>query len=112
LDKTPEFQVSSKYKVEGERKKAFNTGLRKFILHNFDTEKVQKNTEPGSHRIDSQFTIDKYGEIRNVKVHASNQVSENETKRVINSLPTMIPGERDGEAVNVIYGIPIRFNVR
>jgi len=55
------------------------------------------------------FKINKEGEIIEVKSRGSHPELEAEAKRVIEGLPTMIPGEHNGQKVRVSYALPIVF---
>lgn len=127
LDETAEFREGSEYKVEGDPEKAFNTGMKQFIMDNFDTDKAAsasktdsqrignqsvKEAIRGTQRIDAQFIIDKNGNISEVKVRAPHETLKEEAKRVINSLPQLKPGKKDGKVVSVTYTIPIRLHIR
>lgn len=127
LDETAEFREGSEYKVEGDPEKAFNTGMKQFIMDNFDTDKAAsasktdsqrignqsvKEAITGTQRIDAQFIIDKNGNISEVKVRAPHETLKEEAKRVINSLPQLKPGKKDGKVVSVTYTIPIRLHIR
>jgi protein TonB len=58
------------------------------------------------------FTIDKNGEISDVRARAPHKRLEEEAKRIIyRYLPKVIPGKQKGKAVAVKYSLPIVFNV-
>ena len=58
-----------------------------------------------------QFRIDETGNIQDIKARAPHADLEKEAKRVIASIPTMIPGEQNGKPVSVMYSLPIAFKV-
>jgi len=61
-----------------------------------------------------RYNISAEGEVygtRVVKGIEGGELLEKESIRVIRSLPKMVPGKQNGQAVNVTYTIPIRFNL-
>ncbi len=81
------------------------------IIKNFDTGRVQDFAASGINRINVQFTVDDKGFITDVKARAANAQLENEAKRVINTIPQMQPGIKQGKKVRVIYAQPILFKI-
>jgi hypothetical protein len=67
--------------------------------------------QAGVKRIFVMFTIDKEGNITDVKARAPHKALQEEAIRVINLLPKMIPGKQKGENVGVKYSLPIAFKV-
>jgi len=82
--------------------------ITKFVSSNFDTS-LSKNLglESGKKRVYVQFTIDKTGEIVDVRARGPHTDLEEEAVRVISSLPQMQPGEENGKKVGVKYTLPI-----
>ena len=58
-----------------------------------------------------RFAITKEGTIDNIQARASSPELEAEGKRVVALLPKMKPGENDGKPVDVLYSLPIIFQV-
>jgi tetratricopeptide (TPR) repeat protein len=56
------------------------------------------------------YTIGTEGEIVKIDARSSNKFLTLEAKRVIYTIPKMIPGESDGNKVNVTYQVPITYN--
>lgn len=80
--------------------------------HVSDTFKIpEHDLPPGRVRISVQFMIDKTGKIKEIKARGPSPELEKEAINTIKSLPEFIPGEQDGEKVNVLYGLPINFVV-
>jgi hypothetical protein len=100
------------YTCEGlsadELKKCTNEFINSHVNQNFDTSKFS-DLEPKRYRVIVQFKIDKTGRVTDIKTRGPSVEMEKEAQKVIESLPQMIPGEVDGEAVNVLYGLPINF---
>ena len=61
-------------------------------------------------RVIVRFVVDKTGKVREVKIMQSiHPLLDQEAVRVIKAMPSWIPGEKDGKAVNVYYTLPVRF---
>ena len=58
-----------------------------------------------------QFTIDKTGQIKNVRARGPHASLEQEAVRVIHTLPKMIPAEQEGKKVAVKYTLPITIKI-
>ena len=62
--------------------------------------------------ISKEFTlIDDKGNVVDVVARAPDSKLEREAQRVINKLPRMTPGRQGDMPVEVIYTIPIKFNI-
>jgi protein TonB len=66
----------------------------------------------GRQRINTQFTVDKNGNITDIKISGPHHVLETEAKRVINKIPKMEPGLQGNVPVGVIYTLPIVYDAR
>ena len=89
-----------------------DSGIKLFAKQNFNTGLANELKLSGFQRITSAFTIDKNGNIINIRVRASHPQLEDEAIRVINLLPKMEPGRQNGKAVSVSYLLPIIFKVQ
>jgi hypothetical protein len=85
--------ISKKAKEVGLRETAKNLGFQ------------------GVKRVYVQFTISTLGEIINVKARAPHPELQQKAETIIEQLPEMIPGQHRGEAVNVVYSLPITFKI-
>lgn len=94
-----------------EAKKCFSQKISKFVGSNFNTDLAEENGLTGMHRIYVQFKISKDGQITDVKSRSKHSFLEDEAERVIKSLPQMKPGENKGQKVDVLYSMPISFNI-
>jgi hypothetical protein len=94
-----------------EKKACFSEKLTKYIVNNFDTSVADNSNLTGNTRFVVQFKINKVGIVQDVSVRAPLPELEREAKRVINQLPKMKPGTQKGEAVNVMYSLPIVFKI-
>ncbi len=110
VDKTPTFTDCEGTKEE--LKDCLNKGIQQHVAINFNSE-ITKNLglSSGIKKIYVQFKILKNGAVEILGARAPHQDLEEEARRVVNSLPKMIPGEHNGKPVNVTYMLPISFNV-
>ena len=65
----------------------------------------------GIQQIYVQFKIDKTGNITNVQARAPHPKLKQEAVKTITALPKMTPGKQRGQAVGVLYSLPIRFQI-
>ncbi|WP_084203393.1 energy transducer TonB [Psychroserpens damuponensis] len=63
-------------------------------------------------RIYTQFTIDDSGLVITILVRAAHKFFEKEAKRVIELLPQFTPGKYHGDTIEIIYNLPIIFNIQ
>lgn len=97
-----------------EQMPGFPNGERE--LFKFLTENIQVPTEIQQRgingRVVSQFVVNSDGSISDIKIIRSlDPLLDVEVVRVIESMPKWIPGKRNGEAVNVQYTLPVRFQI-
>ena len=92
-------------------KKCFSEKIHNLVSDNFDVNLAKKLHLTGKQRITAMFKIDKNGKITNIKVRASHPDLEKETKRVLQLLPKMTPGEFKYQKVGVLYSLPIIFEI-
>ena len=85
--------------------------IRQFVGENFNTKLANKLEFTGKQRISVQFTINKDGYVADARARAAHPDLETEALRVVSKLPKMIPGEKDGKPVGVIYALPILFEI-
>ncbi|MGQ3679339.1 energy transducer TonB [Tenacibaculum discolor] len=88
-------------------KKCFKDSMQKHFSKNYFPEVF---SEEGIHgRILIQFTIDIYGNPKNIQVVSSkpSKVITNEINRIINKLPQLESGKEKGIPVDVTYSFPI-----
>ncbi len=89
-------------------KKCLQEQIQKHVAIKYNTSLAgDLELEPGKKRVYVQFTIDKNGEIIDVKARGPHAALEEEAVRVVKSLPKMISGEHKGKKVGVKYTLPI-----
>lgn len=111
IEDVPIFKGCEELASNEERKDCMSKKINQFVNKNFNTKEMQKYAEPGINRVIVQFKIDENGNIQKIKSRAANPKLEAEAKRVIAALPQMKPGKQQGKAVNVMYSLPIVFQV-
>ena len=110
IDKAPTFPGCS---GEGkELKDCFNTEIRKYVAKSFNINLAKSLGLKRKQKIYIKFKITKAGTVEIMGARAPKKELEEEAKRVVNSLPKMIPGEYQGKTVNVTYMLPITFDVQ
>ena len=97
--------------AEDKIKECTDSGIKLFAKQNFNTRLANELNLTGYQRITSAFTINKNGDIVNIRARAPHPQLEDEAIRVINLIPKMEPGRQNGEAVSVSYLLPIIFKV-
>ena len=96
-----------------ELKDCFTQKVTEFFGKRFDINLASElGLEPGKKKLFVIFTINKLGNIVNVRARGPHPRLEKEVVEIINALPTMTPGKQRGTPVGVSYSIPITFEVR
>jgi len=108
LDTFPAFNSSTNEKRTIE---VFSNEIKAFVSKNFDTTIGKKMGLSGVYRIYSRFEIDKEGRIQDLKIRAPYPKLEEETNRVITSIPKLIPGTYNNQPVRTLYTLPIVFKI-
>jgi len=94
-----------------EMKSCMSKEITVFVGENFNTKVDGYEKMSGKQRIWVLFKIDRSGMVTGVKARAAFPALEQEAIRVISSLPQMEPGMQEGKTVNVIYSLPIVFEI-
>lgn len=109
IEKTPIFPNCENAE---DSKLCFQESVQEHIIKKYNTSLANGlGLEPGKKKVYVQFTIDKEGNVSEVKARGPHQTLEDEAIRVINMLPKMIPGEYNGKKVGVTYTLPITLTV-
>lgn len=86
--------------------------INSFINKNFRKELLEDLKPNEIHRIYVNFKIDSNGFVTDVIANSHNANLKKEAQRVINNLPTMKPGKQGDRSVDVLYTVPIVFNIQ
>ncbi|WP_417875282.1 energy transducer TonB [Winogradskyella sediminis] len=112
IEMVPVYPGCEKKKNNNERKKCMSDKISKLIGKTFNTDIGSNYGISGRQKISTQFTIDKYGNVTDIKTRGPHPALEKEAYRVINKIPKMQPGLQRHVPVGVIYTLPIVFDVR
>lgn len=94
-----------------ELKACFSQKISAFVGEHFNTKLANTLNLKGQQRISVQFAIDNTGAVTNIKARGPHPELEAEAIRIMELLPQMTPGEQEGKTVNVLYSLPILFQV-
>jgi hypothetical protein len=111
VEHVPVYPGCESLNTNDERKKCMAEHISDFINKSFNTKIGKENGLVGRQRINVMFKIDYQGHIVDVKSRAPHPALEAEAIRVVKSLPKMEPGKQKGKAVNVMYSLPIIFQI-
>ncbi len=113
VQKAPIYPGCEKAKNNSERRKCMSDKIGKLIQRKFDGSDIASNYGlTGKQKINVQFTIDKKGQVTNIKTKSPHPQLDKEAVRVINFIPEMTPGKQNNKDVGVIYNLPIVFQVQ
>lgn len=112
VEVVPVYPGCEKKKTNEDRKKCMSDKITKLVSKRFNTDVASDYGISGLQRIQTQFTVDKNGNITDVKIRTPHPVLEKEAKRVIDKIPSMTPGYQQNKPVGVIYNLPIKFMVK
>jgi len=102
-----EMVIGNKAKVD-----CMSSKIAAFVSKKFRTEDFEDLSGDPIQRIFVQFTIDKNGDVVDIKARSKHTALENEAKRVINKLPEMKPGRQGDSNVDVVYMVPITLQIK
>lgn len=111
IEDVPIFPGCEQYTDNTERKACMSEQLKAFINKEFDTGLATDLGLTGINRIYTSFKIKANGEAEFINARASHPKLKEESRRVIEKLPTMQPGKQRGKPVDVIFALPITFKV-
>ena len=111
VEQVPIFPGCEKLSTNGERKACMSEKISKLVQRKFNTNIGDDLGLSGKQIIHVQFKIDKTGNVADIKTNAKYSQLEEEAKRVITKIPTMVPGKQKDKNVSVMYTLPITFQV-
>ena len=112
IDKIPSFKECQNLGTNDRQKKCVEKRITSFVNKNFNTDSAKQLGLEGRQRIYVGFKIGKDGNVHSAFARAYHPKLEDEAKRVVNALPQFIPGEQEGEKVDVLYSLPILFQIQ
>lgn len=86
--------------------------INSFINRNFRQQVLENLKTNETHRIYVNFKIDSNGYVTDVVANSHDASLKKEGQRVINMLPVMKPGRQGNKDVEVLYTVPIVFNIQ
>ena len=111
LQNAPVFKGCENLSKE-ENKSCFDKKMKQFVQRNFNVELANElGLHSGKHKIQTQFIINKEGNVIDVKIRAPHKRLKKETQRIIKKLPKFKPGKQNNKSVQVRYTLPIAFSV-
>ncbi len=112
IEKSPIYPGCENKGSELAKKKCLMSKVSRFVQNKFNGGLSQDlGLDAGRKKINVQFIIDKNGNATVLRVRGQHKVLEKEALRVVNSLPKMKPGRKNGKTEPVIYNLPIVYNV-
>ncbi len=94
-----------------DKKKCFSEKVNKFVTKKFDTGLAEELGLSGVQRMMAVFKVDVNGKITDVRVRSKNPELSAEFKKVVKSLPQMVPASQNGKKVNLLFQLPLVFRV-
>ncbi|MFK5958004.1 MAG: energy transducer TonB [Lutibacter sp.] len=107
---TETFPIYKGCEKEKNKRKCFSKKINSHFLNKFRTNQI-KNITPGIKKIYIIFSINKMGEIDNLKIRAPHKDLELETKRVLQLIPKFVPGTINNKPTSVKYSLPLAVRV-
>jgi hypothetical protein len=111
IEEVPIYPGCEDLNTNEERKECMSDYISSMVINNFNSQLANNLGLSGRQRIHVQFKIDTNGFITDVVARAPHPALEEEAIRVINTLPRFTPGKQRGKTVNVMYSLPILFQV-
>ena len=112
VEEVPSFPGCESLQTNEERKKCMSEQVARHVNTSFNTKLGKELGLKGINRIYVRFKIDKNGRVTDVASRGPHPKLEEEAIRVVSTLPNMTPGKQRGEAVNVLYSLPIVFQTK
>ncbi len=109
VEMPPEFQDTPKNLSIQEKRNYFSKRISEIVSKNFN-KSVYLDLK-GKQKVYTQFKIDKNGNVIDIKTRAPHPLLEKEAKRVLKLLPQFIPARQKDEPIEVVYSLPIIFQV-
>ncbi|MCD2258564.1 energy transducer TonB [Psychroserpens luteolus] len=108
----PEFKDTPKNLDIKEKREFFQQKISNIVNDNFLINPQLCLDLSGRQKIYVQFTIDRDGYTKDIKTRGSNLLLEKEAIRVIKLLPQFVPPKHEGKPIEMIYSLPIIFEVK
>lgn len=100
----------SKWDIE-KRKKCTNKYINMHVARKFNTDLASEIGIKGKIKINIEFLIDTDGKPININANGGPEIMNKNAIEVIGLLPDLKPGTLNGKPINVLYKIPLIFQV-
>jgi protein TonB len=107
----PVFPGCESLATNNEKIECMSSKINAFINNNFRKEYLTNLNPNETYRIYVNFKIDTNGFITDVVANSHNANLKKEAQRVVNNLPKMKPGKQGDKNVDVMYTVPIAFQI-
>lgn len=112
VEQVPVYPGCENLNTNSEKRVCMEQKLAKLINRKFDKDIASDFGLSGVQKIYVQFKINKSGNVTDIKARAPHKALEKEAKKVIAIIPQMKPGKQAQKPVNIIYSLPILFQVQ
>lgn len=103
-------ECKSKWDVE-KRKECTSTYINRHVARKFNTDLAAEVDLVGKIRIEIEFVIDTNGKPINITANGGPDIMNQNAIEVIGLLPDLKPGTQNGKPVNVLYKMPLVFQI-
>ncbi|HLV38756.1 energy transducer TonB [Xanthomarina sp.] len=93
------------------RRQCMSNKIATHIQRSFNTNVASNLGLNGEQKIYVTFKIDKTGHVTNIKTSSKYSQLDKESVRVMEKLPQMTPAKQKDKNVEVLYSLPINFNI-
>jgi len=112
VEQVPIYPGCEGLSTNAELRQCMSKKIGRLIQRKFNTDLAESLGLTGKQNIYVQFKIDKSRNVSEIKASAKHIKLKKETIRVVSKIPKMIPGKQRGENIEVMYTLPIVFEVR
>ncbi|PTX63766.1 beta-lactamase regulating signal transducer with metallopeptidase domain [Kordia periserrulae] len=111
IDSAPIFPGCENEQTLEDLKSCFTNKIATHVSQHFNAKKASQLGLSGTQKIFVKFVVDKTGAITALDVNSPHPELTAEAERVVEKLPKLSPGMKDGKPVSVKYVLPIAFKV-
>jgi len=112
IEEVPVYPGCENLETNEEKKTCMSERVTEFVNKSFDTSLGKKLGMTGINKIYVQFKINEKGNVEFMGSRGPHPALEKEAERIVKLMPKMTPGVHGGEKVNVLYALPIVFNIQ
>ena len=110
VETPPEFPNTPNHLNRTQKQEYFSKKVSEFVLENFNIPQGDMDLK-GKQRVSTQFKIDSLGIVKDIRVRSPHNWLEKEAIRTISLLPKLIPAKHNEKPVEMLYSLPIIFQV-